>query len=359
MRFTFEAIPSRVLFGTGCIGQLAEEADRLGAQRILLVATRGRRELLERATAMLGARVAGTFDGAVVHVPGAVAERAREYAAAQHADSILALGGGSAIGVAKAIAVSSGLSIIAVPTTYSGSEMTPLWGMTEGGAKRTGRDARVQPKVVLYDPELTLDLPIPVSSASGMNAIAHCVEALYAPDANPVTSWMAEEGIRSLNSALPAITGAPTDIAARTKALYGAWLAGSALGTVQMGLHHKLCHTLGGSFDLPHAETHSVLLPYAAEYNLEAASEAMATVARALGSSDPPTALYALGRRIGTPASLADIGMRAQDLERAADLAVERPYPNPRPVTRDGVLALLRKAFEGVPPRGTPLDSAH
>jgi maleylacetate reductase len=141
--------------------------------------------------------------------------------------------------------------------------------------------------------------------------------------------------------------------------LYGAWLAGSALGTVQMGLHHKLCHTLGGSFDLPHAETHSVLLPYTAEYNLDAASEAMATVARALGSSDPPTALYALGRRIGTPASLADIGMRAQDLERAADLAVERPYPNPRPVTRDGVLALLRKAFEGVPPRGTPLDSAH
>ena len=351
MRFTFDTIPSRVLFGAGCIAQLPEETDRLGAQRILLVATRGRRELLERATTMLGSRVAGTFDEAVVHVPGAVAERAREYASAQRADSILALGGGSAIGVAKAVAASNNLPIIAVPTTYSGSEMTPLWGMTEDGTKRTGRDARVQPKVVLYDPELTLHLPVPVSAASGMNAIAHCVEALYAPDANPVTSWMAEEGIRSLSSALPVITETPADIVARTKALYGAWLAGSALGTVQMGLHHKLCHTLGGSFDLPHAETHAVLLPYAAEYNLEAAGGAMAIVARALGGGDAPSALYAFGRRIGTPASLADIGMREQDLERAADLAVERPYPNPQPVMRDGVLALLRKAFEGMPPR--------
>ncbi|MEP6905007.1 MAG: iron-containing alcohol dehydrogenase, partial [Gemmatimonadales bacterium] len=197
------------------------------------------------------------------------------------------------------------------------------------------------------DPELTLDLPVPISAASGMNAIAHCVEALYAPDANPVTSWMAEEGIRALAISLPAIVASPHDIAARSQALYGAWLAGSALGAVQMGLHHKLCHTLGGAFNLPHAETHAVLLPYTAAYNMSAAAAEMDSVARALGAAPAPAALYDLGHRIGAPVSLAEIGMLSSDVERAADLAVERPYPNPRPVTREGVLALLKQAFDG------------
>jgi maleylacetate reductase len=350
MRFTVEPASSRVVFGTGCIAELPVEADRLGVKRVLLVGTPGRSELLRRAEELLGVRVAGTFDGAVTHVPDAVAVRAREYAAAKRADSILAAGGGSAIGVAKAIAVTTDLPIIALPTTYSGSEMTPLWGLTQAGAKRTGRDARVQPRTVLYDPLLTLQLPVKVSAASGMNAMAHCVEALYAPDANPLTSLMAEEGIRALAVSLPAIVESPGNIDARTQAMYGAWLAGSALGAVQMGLHHKLCHTLGGSFDLPHAETHAVLLPYTAEYNADAASEAMMRIARALGAGDAPLGLFDLGRRIGTPASLAEIGLHATDLDRAAELAVERPYPNPRLVTRDGVLELLRKAFGGAKP---------
>ena len=350
MRFVYNPAPSRVVFGAGCIARLPEEADLLGARRILLVRTTGRLELYLRVNALLGERAVGTYDRAMVHVPDSVAVSAREAALAHRADSILALGGGSAIGVAKAIALASDLPIIALPTTYSGSEMTPLWGITQDGAKRTGRDLRVQPKTVLYDPELTLDLPVPISAASGMNAIAHCVEALYAPDANPVTSWMAEEGIRALAESLPAIADSPGDITARTRAMYGAWLSGSALGAVQMGLHHKLCHTLGGSFDLPHAETHSVLLPYTAAYNTNAASEAMDTVARALGAGPAPRALYELGRRIGTPTSLSEIGMSSPDLAHAADLAVERPFPNPRPVTRDGVLALLQNAFEGSPP---------
>jgi len=347
MQFVFEPAHSRVVFGAGCITQLAAEADLLGAKRVLLVGTPGRAKLLHRVADILENRVAGVFDRAVVHVPGKVADAARDAALEHHADSILAVGGGSAIGVAKAIAVTTDLPIIALPTTYSGSEMTPLWGLTTEGAKRTGRDPRVQPRSVLYDPELTLDLPAPISAASGMNAIAHCVEALYAPDANPVTTWMAEEGIRTLAISLPAIVASPHDIAARTQALYGAWLAGSALGAVQMGLHHKLCHTLGGAFNLPHAETHAVLLPYTAAYNMSAAAAEMDSVARALGVAPAPAALYDLGHRIGAPASLAEIGMRSSDLERAADLAVERPYPNPRPVTRDGVLALLKQAFDG------------
>lgn len=347
MRFTFDALPTRVVFGAGCFAQLAAELDRLEAKHVLLVGTRGRARLLQRANELLGDRIAATFDEAVVHVPAEVAERARSVAGSADADCIVAIGGGSAIGVAKAVAFTTSLPIVAVPTTYSGSEVTPIWGETQDGVKQTARDSRVQPRTVIYDPELTLNLPVPVSAASGMNAIAHCVEAMYAPDANPVTTLMAEEGIRSLASSLPSVVDAPDDIDARTKALYGAWLGGTVLGAVQMGLHHKLCHTLGGSFDLPHAETHAVLLPYTAEYNAPAAVDAMSRVSRALGVSEAPAGLFELGRRLRTPRSLAELGMREEDLDRAATIAVERPYPNPAPVTRAGVLSILRKAFEG------------
>jgi alcohol dehydrogenase class IV len=324
--------------------------DRLDVARILIVGTRGRSELVHRATELLGSRIAGTFDEAVVHVPEAVASRAIIAAATARADCILSVGGGSPIGVAKAVALATLLPVVAIPTTYSGSEMTPVWGLTRDGVKQTGRDSRVQPRTVIYDPELTLDLRPSVSAASGVNAIAHCVEALYAPDANPVTSWMAEEGIRALAESLRVIVQSPRDIEARTRALYGAWLAGASLGAVQMGLHHKLAHVLGGSFDLPHAKTHAVLLPYTAEYNAVSAAKAMSTVARALGGTSGPAVLYDLGRELGTPASLAEIGMKEADLDRAADLAVERPYANPAPVTREGMLSVLRKAFEGAAP---------
>ena len=275
MRFIFDALPTRVVFGAGCIAQLANEVDRLEAKRVLLVGTLGRAGLLATAKDLLGDRVAGVFDQAAMHVPTEVADRARALATSTQADSIVTLGGGSAIGVAKAVAVTTSLPIVAVPTTYSGSEATPIWGTTRNGIKETGRDARVQPRTVIYDPELTLKLPPSVSAVSGMNAIAHCVEAMYAPDANPVTTLMAEEGIRALATSLPQVVGSPEDLDARTTALYGAWMGGTVLGMVQMGLHHKLAHTLGGSFDLPHAETHAVLLPYTAEYNAPAAYEMM------------------------------------------------------------------------------------
>jgi len=347
VRFTLDGTQPRVVFGAGTFASLAAEIDRLGARRILIVGTPGRSELLHRAAGLLGDRVAGTFNEAVVHVPEAVAAHAIIAATTAAADCILSIGGGSPIGVSKSIAMATLLPIVAVPTTYSGSEMTPVWGITRDGVKHTGRESRVQPRVVIYDPELTLALPVSVSAVSGINAIAHCVEALYAPDAIPLTSWMAEEGIRALGESLPAIAETPADIAARTRAMYGAWLAGSALAAVQMGLHHKLAHVLGGSFDLPHAETHAVLLPYTAEYNESAARDAMSIVARALGGASAPAALYNLGRRIGTPGSLGDIGMKEADLDRAADLAVEKPYANPAPVTRDGVLSVLRRAFAG------------
>jgi alcohol dehydrogenase class IV len=229
--------------------------------------------------------------------------------------------------------------------------MTPIYGLTEGGQKKTGHDARVLPKAVIYDPLLTLDLPVAVSGPSGMNAIAHCVEALYAENANPVISALAEQGITALADGLPRIAARPADIQARSRALYGAWLAGIALGSVGMALHHKLCHTLGGSFNLPHAEVHTIVLPHAAAYNAAAAPDAMVRVARALGAGDAAGALYDLAVSLGAKTALRDIGMREDDLDKAAEIATRNPYYNPRRVDQAAIRTLLDDAYHGRRPR--------
>lgn len=345
--FTFETQATRVVFEAGSLARIAVEIDRLGAERVMIVSTPGRSELCRRTRELLESRVVESFARAVVHVPEEIAVAARNAADAANADCIVALGGGSAIGVAKAVVLHSNARIVAVPTTYGGSEMTPIWGVSRNGRKETGRNPRVQPRVVLYDPDLTLSLPPKVSAASGLNALAHCVEALYASDANPLTHAAATRGIRFLSAALPRIVEAPTDREQRANALTGSWLAGFALGTVQMALHHKLCHTLGGSFGLPHADAHAVLLPYTAAFNRDAARQAMRAAASALGVEDAPTELLSLARTIGAPLSLAEIGMREDDIDSAAGLAVERQYPNPRPVTKEGVRELLNAAYRG------------
>lgn len=356
LSFIYDALPARVIFGAGCLAKLPEEMDRLGAHRALVLSTPQQRGTAEKIAAELGPRAAGLFARAVMHVPIEVAHEAREEARRLDADCCVAVGGGSTTGLAKAIALTSPLPILAVPTSYAGSEMTPIWGLTQSGRKTTGRDTRVLPKVVLYDPTLTVSLPAAFSVTSGINAIAHCVEALYSKDANPVISLMAEEGIRAMAASLPQIVEKkivekPDDLEARSQALYAAWLGGVALGSVGMALHHKLCHTLGGSFNLPHAETHTVILPHATAYNAPAAPLAMNRIARALGAGNAPenaaTGLYDLAARLKAPLSLEALGMREADLDKAADLAVENPYYNPRPVTRDGIRVLLQHAFEG------------
>ena len=243
----------------------------------------------------------GVFAEAVMHVPIEIARKAREVASSLNADCCVAIGGGSTIGLGKAIALESGLPIVAVPTTYAGSEMTPIYGLTEGGIKKTGRDRKVLPKTVIYDPTLTLTLPPRIAGPSGMNAIAHCVEGLYAHDGNPIISMFAAEGIRALARSLPAIVKEPQNLEARSDGLYGAWLAGTVLGAVSIGIHHKLCHTLGGTFNLPHAEVHTVILPHAVEFNRAAAPEAMRITAEALGAKDAAQGLYDLAVRIGRP----------------------------------------------------------
>ena len=345
--FVHQALASRVVFGAGSLQQLGQEIDALGATRALVLSTPEQAGAARRVAELLGERAAGIFPQAVMHVPIETAREARAEARRLGADCAVAIGGGSTTGLGKAIALDSGLPIIAIPTTYAGSEMTSIYGLTEAGVKKTGRDLRVLPRTVIYDPELSLSLPIGLTVTSGLNAIAHAAEGLYAFDGNPIVSLMAEEGIRAMATALPILSAVPDDVDARGDALYGAWLCGAVLGAVSMGLHHKLCHTLGGSFNLPHAEVHTVVLPHALDYNAAQAPEAMRRIARALGTESAATGLFDLAHRLGAPLALKDIGMPADGLDRAADLAVQTPYPNPRPLERAAIRALLQRAFDG------------
>jgi maleylacetate reductase len=345
--FTYVGHATRVVFGIGAVAALADEIDRLSLRRVLVLSTPEQRETALDIAGAIHGRIGGVFAEARMHVPIEVATRARAYAREIGADGALAIGGGSTVGLGKAIALETGLPVVAVPTTYAGSEMTTIYGLTQDAVKTTGRDDRVLPKTVVYDPMLTVSLSPALSAVSGLNAIAHAVEGLYAVDANPIVTMLAEECIRALASALPVVVRTPDDLEARSACLYGAWLGGTVLGAVSMALHHKLCHTLGGTFDLPHAETHAVVLPHALEFNAPSAPDAMVRIARALGTADAVEGLHALARRLNIPTSLRELGMRAEDLDRAADLAVTVPYPNPRPFDRAAIRALLERAYGG------------
>jgi alcohol dehydrogenase class IV len=321
--------------------------ERLGARRAMLICTPGKQAQGEALRAQIGARCAGVHARAVMHTPGETARAGVEEARRLDADCLLAIGGGSAIGLAKAVALSTGIPVLAVPTTYSGSEMTPVQGITEGGIKRSHRDLRMLPKTVVYDPELTVSLPPPLSVTSALNGIAHACEALYAKDANPLTALIAEEGIRLFYRSLAAVVHDPADLAARGDCLVGAWYCGTALASVGMALHHKLCHTLGGSFGLPHSQTHAIVLPHALAFNRTAAPQAMERIAAALQAGDAAQGVYDFAAQLGAPLALEDIGMREADLDRAAELAMDAPYWNPRPVERAAVRQLLDDAYRG------------
>jgi maleylacetate reductase len=335
------------VFGAGSLNELAGELDHLGVSQVLIVATPGRAGLAGQIESLLGDRLAGKFLSARVHVPADVAAEAESLASRVSADSLVTIGGGSAIGVAKAIALQTGLPIVAIPTTYSGSEMTPVWGLSDEAGKRTGRDARAMPRVVIYDPQLSLDLPLGTSVASAFNAMAHCVESLYAADATPLTTMMSVLALQLFPPAMRRIAADQHSVNAREDAMYSGMLAGMALAATQMGVHHKICHVLGGSFGLSHAGSHAVMLPYSAAYNREAATVEMDIIAASIDANDAPQGLYDLARELGAPASLASLGMRESDLDRVAEIAVEKPYPNPRPVTFEGVRELLGNAYSG------------
>ncbi|WP_076866031.1 maleylacetate reductase [Bradyrhizobium mercantei] len=348
--FTLETLPCRVVFGSGAVADAKTEVERLGGRRALVLTTPQQEAQGKSLGATLGPLYAGLFSGATMHTPVEVTEQALAAMKACEADCVVSLGGGSTTGLGKALALRTGVNQLCIPTTYAGSEMTPILGQTENGLKTTVRNSAVLPETVIYDVDLTLTLPVALTVTSGINAIAHAVEALYARDANPVTSLMAEEGIRALTHALPGITEKPGDREARSEALYGAWLCGVCLGAVGMAMHHKLCHTLGGTFDLPHAETHSIVLPHVLAYNAPAAPDAMTRIGRAMGLSDAARGLYDLARRLGAKLTLRDLGMPEDGIDKAADLAVTNAYWNPRPLERNAIRDLIARAWSGEPP---------
>jgi alcohol dehydrogenase class IV len=341
---------SRILFGIDTIAALPDELARLARKRALVLSTAQQLDQAGRARDLLGNSAAAEFSDAAMHTPVEVTTAAMRIVEDKQIDCLVAIGGGSTTGLSKAIAYRTDLPQIVIATTYAGSEMTPILGQTEDGVKTTLIDQKVIPDVVIYDVRLTLSLPPGISGTSGVNAIAHAVEALYAENKNPETSSMAAEGIEKLSRALPVIAGNPQDIDARSDALSGASLCGRCLATVGMALHHKLCHTLGGTFDLPHAETHTAVLPHAAAYNADADPAAMRQIAQALGSESAPLGLYELGHAVRAKMALRDLGLAESDLDRAADLAVEKPYWNPRPIERDAIRELLGRAWAGEPP---------
>ncbi|HZC52075.1 MAG TPA: maleylacetate reductase [Mycobacterium sp.] len=345
--FEYDGLPVGVIFGLGSAErELAGVIDGLELRRVLVIAAESEEPLARRLVAPFSDRVAVVFTDVRPHVPTDVAEAARATAARSGADAVLSIGGGSTTGTAKAVALTTGLPIIAVPTTYAGSEVTPVWGLTERDRKTTGRDRRVLPSVVVYDPGLTVSLPAGLSAVSGLNAVAHCVEAFWGPRANPISSLMAAEGIRALAAGLPGVVGDPGDLEARSGVLYGAWLAGTVFATAGAGLHHKLCHVLGGAYDLPHAEMHAVILPHATALITSSLPEVDARVSLALGAplgTPAATALAALVRRLGAPTALREVGLPEHELAAAARLVVEQ-VPDRSP---GDIEALLSAAWRG------------
>ncbi|MBC3194322.1 iron-containing alcohol dehydrogenase [Pseudonocardia sp. C8] len=353
-QFDYTAWPARIVFGHGTLDRTADEVSRLGRSRVLLLASPELAAAGDRVGKVLGGLLAGRFDGATMHTPVEVTDRALAELTRLDADCVVAVGGGSTTGLSKALAARTGVDQVVLPTTYAGSEVTPVLGETAGGVKTTRSDPAILPETVIYDVELSAGLPRALAVTSAVNAMAHAVEALYSPQANPVVDGMALDAIEHLARGLRALADRTDDRDVRADLLRGAWLAGTCLGSVGMGLHHKLCHTLGGSFDLPHAPTHTVVLPYAMAYNAAATPDVMERIARRLGVTDAPGAVYDLVAAAGGPTSLRQIGMSEDGLDRAAELATASPYPNPEPVTRDGIRALLGRALDGERPGAEP-----
>jgi len=341
----------RAQFGVEAGPAVASALQHLALSRAVLLATPGHAAQAQAMAALIGPSVVAVLPMAQMHTPVDVTLQALPQVLAARADALISLGGGSVTGLGKALALHTRLPHIAVPTTHAGSEVTGILGQTEAGRKTTLTDAHLQPQVVIYDPRLIVSLPAPITVTSALNALAHAVEALYAPDRNPLTSSLALQGAQALITALPKVLENLHNLQARADCQYGGFLCGLVLGQVGMGLHHKLCHTLGGSFGLPHAQTHAVILPHAVAYNEAAVPDLLAPLAAILKAETAAQGLYTLAQSLHAPQSLRDLGLAEADLDRAADLATQSPYPNPRPLEKPALRALLQAAWEGHPPK--------
>jgi alcohol dehydrogenase class IV len=351
MRFEHETLGQRVRFASDAAAEgVREEIALLGATKVMVIAAAAEADLAKRVTADVP--VALVHDDVVMHVPVPVAERARAAAAAHDVDAIVSVGGGSTTGLAKAVALTSGLPVVAVPTTYAGSAATIVWGLPAGARKTTGVDSRVLPRAVVYDAGLMLSLPVDLSVASGLNALAHCVDSMWAPSADPINTALAAEGIRALDAGLPLVVADPQGLPGREQSLYGAYLSAVAFASAGSGLHHKICHVLGGRYDLPHAPVHAVVLPYVLALNAPAAPAAERRIAAAFGSATALGGMQALRQRINAPMALRDYGFEESQIPDAVEaILMVVPKSNPANVTPDELTRLLRSAWEGAEPR--------
>jgi maleylacetate reductase len=347
--FVHSGSPARIVFGRGALARVPEEVERFGAARAVVLSTPQQRAQAQALHDALGILGAGVVDLATMHTPVDVTARALAEIERQGADCLVALGGGSTTGLSKAIAARTDLPQIIVPTTYAGSEVTAILGETENGVKTTRRGPEILPETVVYDPDLTDTLPIELTVASGLNAMAHAAEGVYARDGSPIFTLMAVEGLAALRDALRVLVKDSEDREARDRALYGAWLCGTVLGGVGMSVHHKLCHTLGGALDLPHAQTHAILLPHTIAFVEDAAPAVLAPVAALFGGS-AGGGLYDLAVDLGAPLRLSDLGVTTAQLDYVADLALAAPYWSPRSLDRDSVRHLLQGAQDGIRP---------
>ncbi|GAA1882983.1 maleylacetate reductase [Paeniglutamicibacter psychrophenolicus] len=350
LTFSHDTLAQRVLFGSGKAAEnLASEVARLGASRIMLIAAE--HEAGIAGTVASSINVALHHTEVVMHVPIETANRARAAAVENGIDLIVCVGGGSTTGLAKAVAMTTALPIIAVPTTYAGSEATNVWGLTEASRKNTGIDNNVLPVTVIYDAMLTTSLPVGLSVASGLNGMAHCIDSLWGPRADPINAALAAEGIRALAGGLPAIVEDPEGLPGREQALYGAYLSAVSFASAGSGMHHKICHVLGGTYDLPHAQTHATVLPYVLAFNAPAAPQAEARIASAFGADTAVGGLNALRGTLEAPVALKDYGFRLEDVPEAVSIILPAiPANNPRPATTENLTELLTAAYHGTTP---------
>jgi len=342
------ATPPRIVFGSGSVSGLPAEVHRLGATRALVVTTPGRAALGRQLQDLIGGAAIGVLAEAVSQVPIELAERSREQARDLDADCLIAVGGGAATGLCKGIALEHPLPIIAIPTTYSGSEMTAFCGITIAGVKRMHRSRNMLAATVVYDPELSVSLPAAVTASSTMNALAHCIDGIWQPTLSPLVAHAAAEGVQVLVGALPKVLADPRDLFGRTELLYGAHLAGGVLAG-GFTLQHAIAHTLGGSFGIEHGLAHSLVLPHVTRHLQSVIPDLMAPIAATLGTDDIAAVVADLARTSGLPSSLLEVGLTAADVERAVDITMStEPNPDePVPVTADVVRAILEAALCG------------
>lgn len=347
--FVYQDLSPRVVFGAGSISQLGDELDRISVGQTVLLCTPGRVKQAEAVAQFNGTDRYTISACADTDVSQAAYDRLCGDVATSGADAVVALGGGSPISLGKAWRANAKKPLLILPTTYSGAEMAANWFVGQPPNKRAGRGREALPNTVIYDPELTLDLPPKISAASGMNAMAHAVETLYGPDSNPIVQVMAKDAIRRLGNALPIIATDPRDLDARSDALLAGWIAAGYRAC--SGLEHLMAQRIRQHFNLDHAATHAAVLPYVTAFNAPKANAAMHMMCEALGSADPALGLFELNNRLGLQTGLRDLGMPADGIEEIVAIIADADCVNPRQFDRDDLRRIINAAFVGEPPK--------